>query len=109
MTDIQALKNFEKNIACLAPLDQYINEVNFFEITGITNLEIKHSNFLAWLFDANGSHKLGDAVIKKFLNLVFEKNPDKTAGINYSKLDFHNFIVRREKDNLDIFFCSYKA
>ena len=108
MTDLQALKAFEEDISCLDSLDEYINEVNFFEITGITNLEIKHSNFLAWLFDANGSHKLGDSVIKRFLELVFEKNPDKTAKINYSELDFHNFIVRREKEHLDIFLCSFK-
>jgi len=108
LTDLQALKAFEEDISCLDSLDEYINEVNFFEITGITNLEIKHSNFLAWLFDANGSHKLGDSVIKRFLELVFEKNPDKTAEINYSELDFHNFIVKREKEHLDIFLYSAK-
>ena len=108
MTDLQALKAFEEDISCLDSLDEYINEVNFFEITGITNLEIKHSNFLAWLFDANGSHKLGDSVIKRFLELVFEKNPDKTTEINYSELDFHNFIVKREKEHLDIFLYSAK-
>lgn len=108
MTDLQALKSFKKNIGCLAPLDQYINEVNFFEVTGITNLEIKHSNFLAWLFDANGSHKLGDAVIKRFLELVYEKNPDKIINIDYSTLDYSSFIVKREKEHLDIFLYSAK-
>ena len=31
-------------------LSQKIQTLNIFEVLGITNAEIRHSNFLAWLF-----------------------------------------------------------
>ena len=110
-TDLQALNDFIIDIDCLKPLNKFIGEVNFFRVTKINNWEIKHSNFLAWLFDAKGSHKLGDSVILQFLKIVIKNNPNKfgeNALKDFSLLDFKNFSVEREKNNLDISIYSPK-
>lgn len=43
------------------------NELNVFEVLGITNTEIRHSNVIAWLMRPDGSHGLGDAVLSRLI------------------------------------------
>ena len=45
-------------------LSQKMQTLNIFEVLGITNAEIRHSNFLAWLLDPNGNHGMGDKFFK---------------------------------------------
>ena len=52
-------------------LDLGLQNPNIFQILRISKTEIRHSNFLAWLLDANQSHKLGDIFLKRFLRQVF--------------------------------------
>jgi hypothetical protein len=78
MTDVKksALEEFRKDIVRISKeLEPWINDdVNIFEVLKITNTEIRHSNFLAWLLDPGQNHKLGDRVIKGFISRVIEKN-----------------------------------
>lgn len=41
-------------------LDLGLKNPNIFQILKISKNEIRHSNFLSWLLDPKGSHKLGD-------------------------------------------------
>lgn len=41
-------------------------ECNIFKILRVDNYEIRHSNFLAWLFDKNASHGIGYEFLKEF-------------------------------------------
>lgn len=112
MTDEEKLEQFMLNIDELNRLSKYKNEVNFFEITGMVYKEIKHSNFLAWLLNANANHGLGDKFIRKFMQNVIKQNKDNKDLpldiITISFLDFSSFIIRREWKNIDIFLVSDK-
>lgn len=107
--EIEILNEFVTKMDRLDELDKFKNDVNFFEITGMVTREIKHSNFLAWTFDSNGSHKLGNNIIRKFILSAIEMNPEKFQKediITFSVLDYSDFIIKRESDNLDIFMVS---
>ena len=109
---LKALDDFKKNISCLGPITNYLNKVNFFEITGMKKQETKHSNFLAWLFDANETHGLGDNIVKKFLVKVLdnEKNKNKKSrdNLEYILNNYDDKInVAREKYDTDIFISSF--
>jgi hypothetical protein len=54
-------------------LDLGLKNPNIFQILKISKNEIRHSNFLSWLLDPEGSHKLGDIFLKRFLREVFSE------------------------------------
>ena len=63
LTDEQALQNFLLDIDCLDELKQWAEKFNIFDVLKISRTEIRHSNMLAWLFDANETQSMGDSVI----------------------------------------------
>ncbi|MDP2721820.1 MAG: PD-(D/E)XK nuclease family protein [Bacteroidales bacterium] len=84
-------------------LDLGLKKPNIFEILNISNAEIRHSNFLAWLLDAEGSHGLGDIFIKRFLREIFYDN--KVMGVSQfeiEQLDLSQAEIRREWRNIDL-------
>ena len=65
--------------------------------------EIRHSNFLSWLLDPEGSHKLGDIFLKRFLREVFSS--DKFFDIDQVDvecMDLSKVEVLREWKNIDV-------
>lgn len=96
----QALKLLQKYVA-------REDEFNIFKVLKTDNYEIRHSNFLAWLFNPNETHGLGTQFIKKFFEKI--KNYNITNNITNPKesipenLDFDNIKVKREYKNIDIF------
>ena len=84
-------------------LDLGLQNPNIFQILRISKTEIRHSNFLAWLLDANQSHKLGDTFLKRFLRQVFtsEKFHDVNQ-IDVEELDLSKVQILREWKNIDI-------
>lgn len=91
---------------------------NIFEILRARDNEGAHSNMLAWLLDAFGSHGLGGACIKGLLSAV-EQNEGANLVKKIEKKDraFKSFTVQREvsfskKDDggrMDILLVSEKA
>ena len=53
----------------LLRIEDQLGSVNIFELVGMRNQEIKHSNFLKELLDPNSSLNIGDAILKD----LFEK------------------------------------
>lgn len=49
--------NFEKLVEELE--EKRKKDCNIFKILRVDNYEIRHSNFLTWLFDKNASHNIG--------------------------------------------------
>ena len=47
-----------------------LDAFNIFEVLKIHRREIRHSNFLGWLFDPNGSHNLGDIFLKELIKTL---------------------------------------
>lgn len=84
-------------------LELGLQQPNIFEILQISNLEIRHSNFLAWLLNPDGSHGIGDIFLKRFLREIF--SDEKVIGIDQfeiENLDYSNIEVRREWRNIDL-------
>ena len=88
---LELLLNDEK----LKELSKELNEFNIFKVLGIVNMEIKHSNILAWLLNPNESHELGGFFLKEFLHKIKNDN-----GFKINNLD--KVIVKREWDNIDV-------
>ncbi|AEM74901.1 PD-(D/E)XK nuclease family protein [Caldicellulosiruptor acetigenus] len=116
MNDVEreALTNFLIDIEILDGIYEYISEFNVFEILGVVNTEIKHSNTLALLFNPNENHNLGDLFIKKFIQSIFSiykghlKHMHKNI-FDILHLDYYDFVIKREYMNIDIFVISEKA
>ena len=78
------------------------NQPNIFEILGVSHFEIRHSHFLAWLFDPKGSHGIGDYFLKRFLLDVLQDQRSHLNIIDIHPLLNENIIINREKYNIDI-------
>ena len=67
MNDLEALEDFLVDNPELEQLEDMLQEFNVFEVLGIEKQEVRHSAFLAWLLDSNGTHGLGDYFLRRFL------------------------------------------
>lgn len=105
---IKELENFLENIDCLNELDEYLSIKNIFDILKISGMEIRHSNFLAWLLDPNESHKLGDKFLKKFLINTIKNNDESNdiTSIDIELMNLYDFKVYRELYNIDLLLIS---
>lgn len=90
-------------------------EVNLMEILGVAHRELQHSNFLAWLFNPNESHNLGDFAIREFIKLYYRENQFKDLGLqtklsvfDFVHLDFDDLEIKREHKNIDLILLSKK-
>jgi hypothetical protein len=80
-----------------------LKSANIFDILKISRAEIRHSNFLGWLFDPNEGHGLNELVLKRFLRDLFSEEQAKGLNsLDADKLDYRNAEVRREWQNIDI-------
>lgn len=89
-------------------------EINLMSILRIANKELQHSNLLAWLFDPNETHKLGDFFVKEFIKLYYKENEYQDLGnteaklsvFDFVNLDFSDLEIMREHKNIDILILS---
>jgi len=87
----------------LDELEMGIGRANIFRILKAENLEIRHSNFLAWLLSPNETHKLGSKFLKLFLKDIFANGSYVwTNEFRVDRLALDNATVRREWQNIDI-------
>lgn len=70
-------KNFKKLVEVLEQKRQ--NDFNIFKVLRLENYEVRHSNFLAWLFDNAASHKMGITFFEKCFKTCF---PYKNINLN---------------------------
>ncbi|MDW5300141.1 MAG: PD-(D/E)XK nuclease family protein, partial [Sedimentibacter sp.] len=111
LTDEEALKEFLLDIDCLNSLKPWISRVNIFDVLKVSRTEIRHSNMLSWLLDANENHGLNDNFIKNILQIIVKKNrgyfeSKKINVLELLTLDFSNFVIMREWNNIDILLIS---
>ena len=84
-------------------LDLGLKNPNIFQILGISNAEIRHSNFLSWLLDPNQSHGLGDVFLKRFLREVFSSDKfEEINQVDVEGLDLTKAQIKREQHKIDI-------
>lgn len=107
----QVVENFifdDKVQNILSQIDDNVMNFNILEITGMGTQEIKHSNLLSWVFGDN-EHELGYMVFEKFLHKIIEANEnnaivEKLKHYLYLPKNKKEFIIYREKDNIDLLF-----
>lgn len=84
-------------------LDLQLKNANIFSVLGIERMEIRHSNFLAWLLDPEGTHGLGSLFLKRFLrDISLLDTPDSINEIGVHDANARRVEVRREWRNIDI-------
>lgn len=89
----------------LEELNDLLSEFNLFEALGVVGQELRHSNFLAWLFNPFENHGLGDYVVRKFVMLIAREinNPDfSITPAHVSSWQLEDAEIRREWHNIDI-------
>lgn len=107
--DKKLLEKLLLDIDVLNELDRWTNDINFFQISGMENQEIKHSKTLAWFFDPNENHGLKDQFIRRFIQKVVSTNIDVVNNVNIfdvALIDYSSFIVKRERSKIDILIYS---
>lgn len=88
--------NFEK-------LELELKIPNFFSILNASRTEIRHSNFLGWILDPNGTHGMGDIFLRKFLRDIFSDEKVTTySQFDVDSFDLRTAEVRREWKHIDI-------
>ena len=100
-TDEEALKQFLLDSDCLAPLSKWTSKFNIFDVLKISRTEIRHSNMLAWLMDANENHGLRDGVMRGFVKYAAQSTGGHDA-FDDLLMDCNDFEIRREWHNIDI-------
>jgi hypothetical protein len=103
----KALKAFLLDIDCLNKIDPWISKFNLFDVLKISRAEIRHSNMLGWLFDANESHGFNDLFIRGIMQRLVQTSLNSKIDVFKTLLmDFHSFETMREWKNIDLLILS---
>ncbi len=79
-------------------LYEYYNQKTFMDVLGVSRRENEHSNFLAWLFNPDENHGMGDYPLRKLLQTVaFKRKKDS----NYNPLNTKNFLNKQHFEDID--------
>ena len=98
MNCTRELKELLDDIECLNPIEEFAHRVNVFNVLGLEKLETRHSFMLAWLFDPNENHGLGDRVLRGVIQHI----------CGNIEMDYSSFLVEREADHIDLLAVSVK-
>lgn len=85
--DLVALERFVVENDDLLNLESLIGRFNIFDALRITDNEIRHSNFLAFLLDPAESHGQGQLFLKAILMDLFKKAPTGARPLSPIDLD----------------------
>jgi len=102
----EALEEFVLDRDALSAIENQFSGFNVFEAIGHTHAEERHSNFLGFLFDPQGSHGLGDAVLREFILRTVRSVPREARPVDLLKMsvtDLSSTLILREHRNIDIF------
>jgi hypothetical protein len=88
----------------LERLEALLEQFNIFEALGAVRVELRHSDFLAFLLNPNQSHGLGDVFVKRLLQkaLASSQNQAPITPIDLDLYDLDSLVVLREWQNIDI-------
>ena len=104
--DREALETFVRENDELERLEDALATFNLFEVLGITEMETRHSAFLAWLLDPKGSHGLGDYFLRAFLarcaSLAHTNEIHTFTPIDVDRWTLADTVVERERHHIDI-------
>lgn len=75
---------------------------NIFDILGITNNELKHSNMLSWLLQPSQAHGINESFIKRFLREIAQDEKSEISQLQTENLPFEDVEIRREWNHIDL-------
>jgi len=106
-TEVQALERFVAENDDLLALEEQIGKFNIFDALGIARVEIRHSNYLAWLLTPGESHGQGDQYLRAVLIDVLRKArqqgiPPPISPVELDGADLQGVEVRREWRYIDL-------
>ena len=78
-------------------LKAYYGKTTLFNVLKIERNENRHSAFLAWLLNKNGSHGLGDEPLKRFMRLLAKKDDNYNEPFLVGNYCIENVNVFTEK------------
>jgi hypothetical protein len=80
-----------------------LKQPNIFSALGISQHEIRHSNFLAWLLNPNESHGLNDLFLNRFLrDILLDERCTEISLFELPELNLSNTSIFREWQNIDL-------
>jgi hypothetical protein len=102
--DLAVLESLVVDNPDLEHLEARLDQFNIFEALGAVRVELRHSDFLAFLLSPNQSHGLGDQFVKRLLQRALASAPDQTPirPIDLDVADLDTILVLREWHNIDI-------
>lgn len=78
---LELIRKLEDDQEAWASLSQWLApHFNIFDVLGISRMEIRHSNVLAWLMNPAGTHKLGSVFWEKMIDRIQVRNREKDYG-----------------------------
>jgi hypothetical protein len=89
-----------------------LTRFNVFSIVKAEFTEIRHSNVLAWLFNPQESHGLGDTILRRFLSTILLEKGSLESALTPAHCELSNLgdaEVFREWKNIDILVSSKSA
>lgn len=104
---VAALERFVVENDELLELEERIGRFNIFDALRIDRVEIRHSNFLAWLLDPNESHGQGGLFLRALLMDLFKTArengfPCPVSPIELDGEDLRGVEIRREWKHIDL-------
>lgn len=103
--ELKALEHFVVDNDDLLDIEQRIGRFNIFDALGIARVEIRHSNFLAWLLDPAESHGQGSLFLRAVLMDLLRDAPVERRALSPVELDgaeLRGVEIRREWKHIDI-------
>jgi hypothetical protein len=100
MNELDAIKNAIikfYNDPLYQELKAYYGKTTLFNILKIERNENRHSAFLAWLLDVNGSHGLGEEPLKRFMRLLAKMDDKYNEPFLVGNYQVENVEVVTEK------------
>ena len=104
-TDRQTLESLIIDNPDLERLEALLDQFNIFEAIGATHVELRHSDFLAFLLNPDQPHGLGDTFVKRLLQKSLgsaSSNDVPITPIDLDIWDLDGLEVRREWRNIDL-------
>ncbi len=103
--NFKALEDLLVDNPDLEKLESLLEQFNIFEALGAVKVELRHSDFLAFLVNPNQNHGLGDLFVKQLLQKVLSfASVDQipVTPIDLDIWDLDEIVVLREWQNIDI-------
>ncbi len=104
-TELSALERFVVENDDLLALESLVGKFNIFDALEIARVEIRHSNFLAFILDPAESHGQGQLFLKAILMDLLKAAPAELRPLSPIELDgtdLRGVEVRREWEHIDL-------